>query len=175
MNAPRPQLHMHRALADLPPLAVPPDYALRALTPADVAAWVALMTRNAELGEWTTARAEPLFAGQMELDRSFVVEHDGEPVATAQLNPHSLDAYAPLPELGWVAVDPRHRGRSLGRAVCLAVLHAARDAGHHEIFLRTDDHRLPAIRIYLALGFQPWHRDDPEAAARWQAVGAPQP
>jgi mycothiol synthase len=160
---------MRRALADLPDLRVPAGYALRRLAPADLPVWVELMTRNGELGAWTVERAAPLFAGQMDLEASFIVERAGIAVATAQLNRHALDAYAPTPELGWVAADPDHRGRGLGRAVCLAVLHAAAAAGHREIFLRTDDHRRPAIRVYLALGFEPWLRD-PTAAARWRGI-----
>jgi mycothiol synthase len=167
----QPQLHMRRALVDLPEPRVPDGYLLRRLAPADLPAWVDLMVRNGELGAWSVERATPLFADQMDLQASFVVERAGVAVATAQLNPHGLDTYAPTPELGWVAADPGHRGRGLGRAVCLAVLRAAAAAGHREIFLRTDDHRLPAIRVYLALGFEPWLRD-PTAAARWRAIAA---
>jgi mycothiol synthase len=160
---------MLRPLSDLPDPRVPDGYALRPLALADLAAWVELMRRNGELGAWTPERATPLFAGQMDLAASFVVTRDQTAVATAQLNPHSLDDYAPTPELGWVAADPAHRGRGLGRVVCLAVLRAAAAAGHREIFLRTDDHRRPAIRLYQSLGFAPWLRD-PTSADRWRAI-----
>jgi mycothiol synthase len=160
---------MRRRLSDLSEPLLPAGYALRPLARVDLPAWVELMQRNGELGTWTAERAAALFGGQMELDASFVVTRGDAAVATAQLNPHSLDDYAPTPELGWVAADPAHRGRGLGRAVCLAVLRAAGAAGYGEIFLRTDDHRVPAIRLYQSLGFVPWLRD-PTAADRWRAI-----
>jgi mycothiol synthase len=162
---------MRRHLSDLPAPLVPDGYTLRRLVPADLPAWVDLMRRNGELGTWTPERAAALFGGQMDLGASFVVTRDDAAVATAQLNPHGLDDYAPTPELGWVAADPAHRGRGLGRAVCLAVMRAAEAAGHGQIFLRTDDHRRPAIRLYLSLGFAPWLRD-PTSAGRWRAIEA---
>ena len=70
---------------------------------------------------------------------------------------------------GWVAVSPRERGRRLGYLVCLTVLHYAASSGHQELFLRTDDDRLRAIRTYVKLGFQPWLRDG-AAASRWEAA-----
>jgi mycothiol synthase len=67
-----------------------------------------------------------------------------------------------------------HRGRGLGRLVCLAVLHYLRHRGDVAAELSTDDFRLSAIRTYLGLGFVPVSltamadRDDHES--RWSAV-----
>jgi len=166
-----PQLHMRRRLDALPDLTAPTGYVLRTLRPDDTTRWAELLAANGELGEWTVERAEQYFApgSRMVLNGSFFVTHDGEPVATAQLHLHPDDSYAPMPELGWVAAHPEHRGRGLGYAVCLAVLRYAAAAGHEEIFLRTDDHRLPAIRTYLRLGFEPW-MVDPSAPGRWAGI-----
>jgi uncharacterized protein (DUF2132 family)/predicted N-acetyltransferase YhbS len=71
-------------------------------------------------------------------------------------------------ELGWVAVAPAHRGRGLGRAVCSAVVTALLEAGHTRIVGSTQDERVQALRIYLAMGFRPVER--PEKADRWAAV-----
>jgi uncharacterized protein (DUF2132 family)/predicted GNAT family acetyltransferase len=76
-------------------------------------------------------------------------------------------------ELGWVAVAPEHRGRGLGRAVCSAVVAALLEAGHTRIIGSTQDERVQALRIYLAMGFSPVQR--PEKAARWAAVLDAQP
>lgn len=168
----QPQLHMKRRLTALPALALPRAYRLRSLTPGDRAAWAALLQQNGELGEWDEERAAPFFApdSPMPLDGSFfITADDGTPVATAQLHLHRDDEYAPMPELGWVAADPDHRGRRLGLLACLAVLRHASDTGYDELFLRTDDHRLPAIVTYLRLGFEPWMYD-PSAPARWRAI-----
>jgi mycothiol synthase len=171
MNPNLPQLHLRRSLDRLPPLVVPAGYALRSLTPQDLEAWTSLLVANAELGVWTSERAAPLFApdSPMLFAASYFATHDGRPVATAQLDRHGGPPYAPLPELGWVAALPEYRGRGLGYAVCLAVLHGAAAAGYLELFLRTDDHRLSAIRTYLRLGFTPW-LIDPSAEERWQRI-----
>jgi mycothiol synthase len=156
---------MWRSLADLPPLVVPDGFRLRHFEPNDAPAWAGLLARNAELGLWDLERAAPFFepGAPMPLEGAFFVLADDVPVATAQLHLHLDDAYAPVAELGWVAAAPE---------ACVAVLHHAAAAGHRAIFLRTDDHRLPAIKLYLALGFEPWHRDDPAAADRWAAARA---
>ena len=173
MSEQRPQLRMRRALRDLPKLALPAGYTLRCFGPDDVERWVDLLNANGELQTWTAEHAAPYFApdSTMPLAGSFFVEQDGVAVATAQLHLHPSGPFAPLPELGWVAAHPAHRGRGVGSAVCLAVLHHAQQDEHQQIFLRTDDHRLPAIRTYLGMGFEPWSIDE-TADERWRAVMA---
>jgi len=128
MGVLRPQLHMRCALGDLPAPRVPDGYALRPLTAADLPGWVDLMQRNGELGLWSAERAAPLFAGQMELTASFVVTQGDRAVATAQLNPHRLDEYAPvdrllpggMPGTGRFAVPARSIvGKPGGGEICL--------------------------------------------------------
>jgi mycothiol synthase len=163
-----PQLHMRRSLEQLPALVVPSSCRLRSLESSDEAAWASLLAENGELGAWSPARAAPYFGpgAPMLLAGSYFLLYDGTPIATAQLHLHHDDEYAPMPELGWVAVSPAHRGQGLGYVVCLAVLHHAVQTDHHEIFLRTDDHRFAAIATYLKLGFEPW-LPDVTAPKRW--------
>lgn len=167
----RPQLHMRRRLADLPELRVPPPYQLRTFTPADVDPWRRLLARTGDLGEWTLERGQRFFepGSGMPLDSACFLTLDGDPIATAQLHLYADGPYAGMAELGWVAVDREHRGQGLGRVVSLAVLRKAADLGHEELFLRTDDHRLAAIRTYLTLGFVPWMYDD-SAPDRWRKL-----
>lgn len=167
------QLHMRRTLSKLPQILIPDRYVLRTMSRWDLGSWTSLLDRNGELGRWALDRARPLFepGSPMPLDGSFLISRDATPVATAQLHLHTPpdDAYSPIPELGWVSVLPEHRGLHLGRTVCSAVLHYAAEHGHRAIFLRTDDHRLAAIRTYLRLGFEPWMYDA-TASGRWRAV-----
>lgn len=162
---------MRRSLTTLPPLEVPPGYELRHFYPGDEAAWAALVARNGQLGEWTVDTAQPYFAtaSRMPLDGAFFVTAAKTPVATAQLHLKSDQDTDATPELGWVAVDPAQHGHGLAAVASLAVMHYAASTGHGEIYLLTDDWRLPAIAIYLKLGFDPWITDlsHPD---RWQAV-----
>ena len=100
-------------------------------------------------------------------DGLFLVTHEdtGAPAATAAAMRLS-DAEG---ELGWVVSDPDHRGRRLGRWVCAAVVKRFLECGNCSISLRTDDFRLPAIRVYLELGFVPII-DGPDMQGRWQTV-----
>ena len=70
-----------------------------------------------------------------------------------------------------VAVRPAHRGRRLGYWVCLAALRRMAAEGLHRAVLRTDDFRIPAIRTYLRLGFEPVVVHENQRA-RWRAVFA---
>jgi len=72
-------------------------------------------------------------------------------------------------ELGWVAGDPEHRGRRLGAVVCAAVVARLIDAGYRRVYLKTDDGRLPAIKTYLDLGFEPLPFAD-GMEERWKVV-----
>ena len=69
----------------------------------------------------------------------------------------------------WVAADPDHRGRKLGTLVSGAATRRLVEAGYRRIYLLTDDFRLPAIRIYLALGYTPLYHA-PDMPERWQSV-----
>lgn len=80
--------------------------------------------------------------------------------------------HADFPGEGWfrmVASDPEFRGKGLGKQVCLAALHSLAKRGYKTAVLCTDDDRIPAIKTYLSLGFEPVyihesHRD------RWERI-----
>jgi GNAT superfamily N-acetyltransferase len=169
----RSQLHMKRGLDALPELVIPSGYSLRHFTADDGPAWAALLEANGDIESWDAARAEPYFAADshMPLEGAFFITSGHEPVATAQLHLKTDGPYAPTPEMGWVAVVPQHQGHGLAAVVCLAVMHYAAAAGSEQIFLLTDDRRLPAIWTYLKLGFTPWLTDATHAG-RWDAVHA---
>jgi mycothiol synthase len=168
-----PQLRMgFRRFADLEPPSPPAPYGLRAFRPGDEDAWVELLATGQFDVAWDRARLALMLAGNERTlaptDGAFFVTLDDRPVGTActYLHPGAQDGEA---EVGWVAVHPRHRGRGLARAVCLAVLGYVRDLGHTYAYLLTEDFRLPALATYLRLGFEP-EMTDPSHPARWRAI-----
>ena len=72
-------------------------------------------------------------------------------------------------EIGWVVVDPAHRSRGLARAIVLAMLGLVRERGYRYAFLRTEPFRVPAIKLYLDLGFEP-EMVDPAHPAWWAGL-----
>lgn len=163
-----PQLRMRRPNLDgLPPLAVADGYEVRAFRLGDEASAAATLTAAFGM-EWTPDRVRSELAENPFVRRMFVVVHPNDGVvATA-----SAAWRASAPEEGyvhWVATHPDHAGRRLGWSATLAVLHDFVRQGLRPAMLETDDHRLPAIRVYRDLGFapDPWHPSHP---SRWAAV-----
>ncbi len=151
------------------PADIPVGYRIRQFQEGDESGYRALMD-SAGFGIWDNARISAtrrrLIPGGF-----FVIEHTatGQIVATAQSTHAPTERHPEGGELGWVAAHPNHRGVGLGRIVCAHATRRLRDAGHENIYLSTDDSRLPAIAIYFALGYVPSLYTE-DMAERWERV-----
>ncbi|MFO7959271.1 MAG: GNAT family N-acetyltransferase [Candidatus Brocadiia bacterium] len=169
---PYSQLHMvwsEERLDSPPEPEVPSGYELRQYRAEDRQQYLDLMHR-AGFGDFDEERLDRMLRSVLP-DGFFVVEHkgSGRVVATAMAVHSPKELHPHGGELGWVAGDPDHSGKHLGMAVCAAVVRRFIRAGYRRIYLQTDDHRLPAVKTYLRLGFEPlYYRDDMED--RWSAV-----
>lgn len=95
-----------------------------------------------------------------------VEKETGKVVGTAAA---CLDGTRNYGALHMVTVRGDRKGLGLGKAVCAACVGAFIANGITEAILSTDDFRIPAIAIYLSLGFLPTlHEDD--MRGRWTAV-----
>ncbi len=165
-----PQLEMAReSLVGLPEMVLPAGYLLRGYRPGDEQAWCGLVNEGIP-GDWTPERlrAEVARAHRFQPQDLLFGERAGELVGTAW----ALRWWEQPEEVGYlhmVAVARRRQGRGLGRALTVAVLHRFREMGLERAILRTDDFRLPAIALYLSLGFRPVLSHESHRA-RWQAV-----
>lgn len=173
------QLLMRRPhLRDLPPLpAAPQGYALHDLIrgpdpgeDADLARIACLLAVAFTDAAWTPAKAREAFILDASVRRTVMITHGDVAVATAsaRLLP---DAFPGSGYVHWVATDPAHAGKRLGWLVSLAVLHAFADLGCVDVVLETDDYRIPALKTYLGLGFEPVIRDESHPR-RWEDVRA---
>ena len=165
-----PQLRMRFDRFDsLPEVELPKGYRLTNLRDAGVGDWIEALNATEELGYWDPDRATTWLEGERHAVKAgtMIVTFDGGPVATTCIIPPT--ATEPWSELGWVSVSPEHQGQSLGYQVCLAVLHFAWEMGYPGIYLNTDDWRLPAIKTYLNLHFEPEMIHDSHPL-RWKAV-----
>jgi predicted dehydrogenase/GNAT superfamily N-acetyltransferase len=155
---------------DAPPEpTLPAGYVLRGYRDTDKGAYLALMVKVGFEG-WDAERLQRTLATVLP-DGLFVIEHKatGALAATALCNHSPTDGFPYGGELGWVAGDPAHKGKGLGMAICAAATARFIQAGYRNIYLRTDDWRLPALKIYLKLGYRPV-AGDKALHDRWKNV-----
>ena len=165
-----PQLRMRFNRFDsLPEVSLPEGYAMSTLDGMDEDDWMESLNATGELGEWDRERVREWLDGERHAVRegTFIITFEGRPVGTTCTVPPT--STEPRSELGWVSVSPAHQGQGLGYQVCIAVLHYAREMGYSETYLNTDDWRLPAIKTYLNLGFEPEMIDESHLE-RWATV-----
>ncbi len=158
-----------RLLKSPPEVVVAEGYALRVFEPGDEFQYVEV-TRAAGFENWDLEKLRKIQAGCLP-DGLFVVEHleSGRLAATAlaQRNPDALHPEGG--ELGWVAARPEHGGRGLGLAVCAAATKRFLEDEFEDIYLKTDDWRLAALKVYLKLGYEPF-LFAPDMKRRWAEV-----
>jgi mycothiol synthase len=148
-------------------------YAVQPLAPENDAWWIDI--HRQAVPSWDEGRLRPWLDRYRELalpDGILVAveESTGLPVATAGSLANDKDGMFPDGgQLAWVATVPGHRNQGLGGWLsALATLRLHHD-GFRRIFLCTGDDLLPAIRVYLDLGYVPclYASDQPE---RWRRI-----
>ena len=130
--------------------------------------WMRLI--NKSIGEgWTTE----LFNEKMLMREGigpqgifYILDKDSMVIATAT---GVLNAGEKTGRLHMVAADETHRGKGLGAPLCARVINYLYDNGMEKIMLTTDDFRVPAIKIYIKLGFVPVLCDE-TMPGRWKAL-----
>ena len=152
------QLHMvlsFDAWARVRPPALPEGYGLHPFRESDRDAWIRLM-QQAGFEGWSQENLKQALSSALP-DGIFFIEYGParELAATAMAGHKPSELHPFGGELGWVAVSPPHRGRRLSSVVCVEATRRLIAAGYRDIYLCTDDWRLPAIRTYLNLGYVP--------------------
>ena len=151
----------------MPAPATPPGFALRGYRPGDEDSWVTLINTGEYGSDWNRARFDDYMTGPERIAGSRVAEREGQIVAAtfASVQPDMEN----MGRVDFVTGLPQYRGLGLGRLVCSDVVRYLVDKGYSRVILFTDDWRLPAIGLYLSMGFQPqMTRED--MPARWQAI-----
>lgn len=89
-----------------------------------------------------------------------VIEEESEEiVATAVALHNPKSSYYTFPfggDIGYVITHPNHRKKGLGLYVTALATNRLITAGYKSIRIVTNDHRLPALKTYLKLGFVPF-------------------
>jgi mycothiol synthase len=152
-----------------PAVSVPPGYLLRTYRPGDEAEFYQVMGMAGFEG-WNDEVMRPWRDKILPGGWFFIVHAPSNRIVATSMATHNPTELHPFGgELGWVASDLSHKGQGLGLAVCAAVTGRFIAAGYRNIYLKTDDWRLPAIKTYLTLGYVPL-LFTPEMEGRWQTL-----
>ena len=148
---------------------LPEGYSLRNYREGDDEEYTRVMTQ-AGFTNWDQNHTGEVLKKSLPGGFFFIVhEKTGKIVATTAALHNPIQGHPFAGELGWVAADPEHKGKGLGYVVCAAVTKRFLDAGYENLFLRTDDFRLPAIKTYLKLGWVPYLFEE-GMESRWKKV-----
>ncbi len=171
---------IHRASVEhLPDVPLPDGYVMRSYQTGDESSWAQTL-QLCGFEDWNEAEVLAYLEHAERLEGSRVVDYEGRVVAGtfASRNIHDAsenivheDTGTPREEglLDFVVTHPDHRGKKLARATCTEVAKFFIYLGRQSVSLFTDDWRLPAIHVYLSLGFKPvMNRND--MPGRWSAV-----
>lgn len=155
--------------SEIKEIKLPSGYEMRTYQPGDEAAWSYIMSKTIG-GDPSPERCSKdiIQKPQFSPDILFFVTHHETPVGSACAWRKSPDEK----ETGYVhmvGVLEEHRGKNLGYILTLKTLHWFRDRGFKCAVLHTDDFRIPAVKIYLKLGFVPVFVDDTHTP-RWKAL-----
>lgn len=116
---------------------------------------------------WSAGRVIGELLGHPEVSATFVASFEDTIAATASCR--SLPGQPQCGYLHWVAVHEDFRALGLGRSISAAALREFAAQGKSSAILDTDDHRIPAIKTYLKLGFEPEFLSA-KHEERWQKV-----
>lgn len=163
-------------MAEPPSVTLPTGYTLRYFRDGDEAAYCALVNLDGWRDSgWRCTRGVLEEITVRVVPRGFLLVEETATktlVATA-LARHRPDAdtyYFPYGgELSVVFVHPDHRRRGLGRAVTAAAVGRLMEIGYSSIYLNCMDGRLPALRMYLEMGFVPLLYNE-VLVKRWQEI-----
>ncbi len=159
------------ALTTLPALTPPAGFRVRAMQPGEEEAYLQLRRDGGfASSNWSLDNLNKLLAKALP-DGLFLAvdEATGALAASAAAEKSDYEDHPELGCLGWVMASEVYRGRQLGKTVSIAAMHHLAQHGYQKFALKTDDWRLPAVNMYLKLGWKPWLFDD-DMPGRWQAL-----
>ncbi|MXZ02662.1 MAG: GNAT family N-acetyltransferase [Chloroflexi bacterium] len=174
-SLPPKQLRMvidEASVFQLPDVPLPDGYMMRPYRSGDENGWAETL-QACGFEHWNDAEVLAYLEDTERLEGSRVIDYEGRVVAgtfASRDTDETSDAIVPKEGvLDFVVTHPDHRGKGLAKATCTGVAKFFVHLGCQSISLLTDDWRLPAIHVYLSLGFKPvMNRND--MPGRWDAI-----
>ena len=161
-----PQIFMRKSDMDnLKPFALPEGFALHSHIEGQETNWEDLIEEA--FGCRFSFDACIRNGGHYKPEHVLYISKDGVDIATA-----TAVEKAEFPGEGWfrmVGTRPSARGLGAGRMVLNACLHSLAARGYKSVVLSTDDERIPALKLYLSLGFEPLYTHESHKE-RWEKI-----
>lgn len=137
---------------------LPDGYSFRFYQDGDQHTW----THIHELADEYSNITDKLFTNEFGTDiqlitqrQVYLLDSQGNPIGTTTAwmknNHHGRDYGL----VHWVAIIPQMQGKHLAKPMLTYILNHLRNLNHDCAFLATSTARLPAIHLYLAMGFVP--------------------
>lgn len=161
------QLRMVRDTSPINIPTLPEGFSIRPYHDGDWKGWVEACAEGLNTGSWSEQDFHDKMLAMEGLEPEgiiFVVDSNGRIAGTA--------TGWMKPEHGYVHMVGMHtdyRGKGLAKALNAAAVHYLLEKGCSEIYLDTDDFRVPAIKVYLALDFLPVLYEE-DMVGRWLEV-----
>ena len=146
-----------------------PGYTIRTYEQGDEASFLRLMA-DGEFDAWDEAKMQFNIAKVIPGGWFFAIDDLSQNVCGTVMCIHNYTGKASFTgDIGWLACARANRGRGLGYALMAHATNRFISAGYSQIQLHTEYYRLPAIRIYLRIGYLPVI-DSSEIYSIWQDV-----
>jgi len=168
----KPCLQLRMRLTNLNNIELPalsPDYQVRTYRKGDEELWVSIIMSSFG-GNYPASQtlSEILTSREFDPNGLFFITYNEQAVGTVCAQVRIIGGQ----EIGYLhmlGVIPVHQGKKLGRLLTLYASHYLKRKGFRNITLDTDDFRLPAIKTYADLGFEPVYLERSHKK-RWKEV-----
>jgi len=162
------QLKMQLDDFKIPDIEPPSGYTIKTFTQGNENIWCELINKTIG-GTLNKKDFEEKFKSKKQFDPEgvFFLYYENKPCGTVTAWKEDKNSG----QLHFLGVLPQHSGKNLGYILCVEALKYFQKNRINQVFLTTDDFRLPAISVYLKLGFKPVIYE-PNHIRRWGKIFA---
>jgi GNAT superfamily N-acetyltransferase len=130
--------------------------------------WLDLINSSGEFGIWNIDDLKSRILDDIIPQGGILVLAGDRYVACAAIC--DRNGFYPYALLMYVIVERQYRGLGLGKLLTTQAMSTARHFGYPGVVLRTDDFRIPAVKMYYQLGFSYEPNVGLYTEAKWRAL-----
>ena len=130
--------------------------------------WLELINSDQEFGFWDKERLHQQIVDFLIEQGGILIKYRDKLVACASICNEAR--FTPFALLMYVIVKQEFRGYGLGKYVTSKAISIARKNGFRGVVLRTDDYRIPAVKMYCQFGFSYDHAAGLYSKTKWNLL-----